>query len=69
MLKDHIQIYGEMKMVFASSVSYEQLGFLEIVVIPKQNKEKRRFSIPVQYVVAIADLPESLEEQKRMGFQ
>jgi len=69
MLKDSLRVYGKMQMVFASSVSYEQFGFVEVVIMSKKDKKTSRFSIPVQYVVAIADVPESPEDKERVGFR
>jgi hypothetical protein len=69
MLKNHIQTYGEMKMLFASSVSYEPCGFLEVVIKATKDKEEWRFSIALQYILAIADLPESLESRAHLGFR
>src|ERR1035438_1067363 len=70
MLKDYLQTYGKMRMLFASSVSYGHFGFLEVVAISKKDKkESRLFSIPVQNILAIADLPEPLGKKERWGFQ
>jgi hypothetical protein len=69
MLKKDIRTYGKMKMLFASSVSYEQFGFLEVVVLATKDREAWRFSIPLQYVLAIADLPESLDRKAELGFR
>jgi len=70
MLKNYVRVYGKMKMLFASSVSYEAFGFLEVLAIPSNKKEKKlRVSIPFQFVLAIADLPKESEGVEHWGFQ
>ena len=69
MLKKDIRTFGKMKMLFASSVSYEQFGFLEVVIVAAKDRKAWRISIPSQYILAIADLPEPLEIEGRLGFR
>lgn len=69
MLKKDIRTHGKMKMLFASSVSYEPCGFLEVVILPTKDRGEWHFSIPLQYILAIADLPESLKGKAHLGFR
>lgn len=69
MLKKDIRTYGEMKMLFASSVAYEQFGYVEITTVATKDRKALRISIPSQYVVAIADITESEEDTRRLGFR
>ena len=69
MLKDYLRDHGKMQMLLASSVSYEQFGFLEVVTISKKDKKSCLFSIPTQYIVATADLEEGVKNNDKLGFQ
>jgi hypothetical protein len=70
MMKNYIHVYGEITMIFSSSVSYEAYGFLEILAIPDDKKrEKCRVSIPSQYILAIADVQTDLGNEAPLGFR
>jgi hypothetical protein len=69
MLKDYLRTYGEMKMLFASSVSYGQYGFLELVVLGNKKSDTLNISLASSYVLAIADSPDGKGIPAKMGFQ
>jgi hypothetical protein len=69
MLKQHIHTYGKMKMIFASSVTYEQSGFLGILALATKGEKPRRISIPSQYILVIADTQDDLESGSHVGYK
>jgi len=58
-----------MKVIFASSVSYEENGFLQVVALGKNGKQPLYFRISQSYILVIADNCPASESQERLGFQ
>ena len=68
MLKNHIHVYGEMKMIFALDVVLDQFGFLQADTIGADKKEGLLISLPLHYVLAVAKVDKPSENEERLGF-
>ena len=69
MLKNYVHSYDDgIKMLFASSVSYDQFGFVEMAILGKSKSDTLRISLPSSCVLAIADSRDKSGNEEKLGF-
>jgi hypothetical protein len=69
MLDKYLRVYGDMRMIFASSANLNHYGFLEMEAVAKDKSKGWKISIPLQYVVAVAEAKNAAANEALLGFR